>query len=75
MSSSATNDCIRLPQQYSGVTTCTLLRRLSFPLKKGAIRTDYEQCQGRNITREAIVEMTEARYYERDICRLEGLRS
>ena len=73
-----TGECIHLPQQqvrYSGLTTCTLSRRLSFHLQKGAIRTHYEQCHGRNITREEIVDMTKARYYERDFRRLEILEA
>ena len=71
-------DCMHLPQQqvrYSGLTTCTISRRLSFHLQKGAIRTHYESCHDRNITREEIVAMTTARCYERDVRRLEILEA
>ena len=73
-----TGDCMHLPQQqvrYSGLTTCTLSRRMSFHLQKGVICTHYESCHGRNITCEEIVAMTTARYYERDIRRLEILEA
>ena len=73
-----TGECIHLPKQqvrYTGFTTCTLSRRLSFHLQKGAIRSHYESCHGRNITRAEIVEMTTARYYERDVRRLEILEA
>ena len=73
-----TGECMHLPQQqvrYSGLTTCTLSRRLSFHLQKGAIRAHYESCHGRNITREELVAMTTARYYERDVRRLEILEA
>ena len=68
-----TGECFHLPRQevrYSGLTTCTLSRRLSFHLQKGAIRQHYESVHNRNVTRSEIVEMTKARYYERDVRRL-----
>ena len=71
-------ECEHLPQQqvrYTGLTTCTLSRRLSFHLQKGAIRSHFESCHGRNITRDEIVAMTKARYYERDVRRLEILEA
>ena len=73
-----TGECKHLPQQqvrYSGLTTCTLSRRLSLHLQKGAMRTHYESCHGRSITRAEIVAMTKARYYERDVRRLEILEA
>ena len=60
-------------KRYSGLTTCTLSRRLTFHLQKGAIRSHFESCHGRNITRAEIVDMTKARCYQRDVGRLEIL--
>ena len=71
-------ECTHLPIQkkrYTGLTTCTLSRRLSFHLQNGAIKKHYEETHGRNITRTEIVECTKARYYERDTRRLEILES
>ena len=73
-----TGECMHLPIQqrrYSGLTTCTLSKRLTFHIQKGAIRKHFESCHGRNITRAEIVAMTKARCYERDFCRLEILES
>ena len=73
-----TGECMHLPQQkvrYSGLTTCTLSRRLSLHIQKGAIRKHYELCHNRNINRDEIVAMTKARYHERDVRRLEILEA
>ena len=73
-----TGECTHLPtnkKRYSGLTTCTLSRRLTFHLQKGAIRSHFESCHGRNITRAEIVDMTKARCYQRDVRRLEILEA
>ena len=73
-----TGECKHLPinkKRYSGLTLCTLSRRLTFHLQKGAIRTHFQSCHGRNITRAEIVDMTKARYYQRDFRRLEILEA
>ena len=70
--------CKHLPLRqvrYSGLTTCTLSRRLSFHLQNGAIKKHFESVHGRVPTREEIVSMTKARYYERDVRRLEILEA
>ena len=71
-------ECKHLPPKqvrYSGVTTCTLSRRLSYHLQNGAIKNHVLQEHNRNITREEIVSMTKVRYYENDIRRLEILEA
>ena len=73
-----TGECKHLPNKqvrYSGLTTCTLSRRLTFHIQKGAIRKHFESSHGRNVTRNEIVAMTKARRYERDVRRLEILES
>ena len=73
-----TGECMHLPQhkvRYTGLTTCTLSRRLSFHIQNGAIRKHYESVHDRNVTRDEIVAMTKARYYERDVRRLGILES
>ena len=70
--------CKHLPTRqvrYSGLTTCTLSRRLSFHLQKGAIKTHCESVHGRLITRDEIVSMTKARYFMSDVRRLEILEA
>ena len=70
--------CKHLPLRqvrYSGLTTCTLSRRLSLHLQNGAIRKHCELVHGRLLTREEIVSMTKARYYVRDCRRLEILEA
>ena len=70
--------CMHLPireRRYSGLTTCTLSRRLSQHLQKGAIRQHFESVHGQPITREEIVSMTKARYYVSDIQKLEILEA
>ena len=71
-------ECTHLPKhlvRYSGLTTCTLSRRLGYHLQNGAIKTHFSSKHSRNITREEIVSMTTTRYYERDTRRLEILES
>ena len=62
-------------RRYSGLTTCTLSRRLSLHLQNGAIRKHFESVHGRPITREEIVSMTKARYYVSDVRKLEILEA
>ena len=61
--------------QYSGLTKCTLSRRLTYHLQVGAIKNHCLETHGRKITRKEIVEMTKARYYENDYRRLEILEA
>ena len=71
-------ECTHLPIQkrrYSGLTTCTLSRRLLLHIQNGAIKKHFEEKHGRNITRQEIVDGTKARYYERELRRLEILES
>ena len=71
-------ECTHLPNKqtrYSGLTTCTLLRRLSFHVQNGAIKEDFLEKHKRKISREEIVNYTKTRYYERDVRRLEILES
>ena len=71
-------ECIHRPlkeRRYSGLTRCTLSRRLSFHLQQGAIKNHFLEHHKRKITRKEIVDCTRARYYERDVLRLEILES
>jgi hypothetical protein len=71
-------ECEHLPKQlgrYTGLTTCTLSRRLGFHLQNGAIKQHFLSKHSRNITREEIVKYTRTRYFERDTRRLEILES
>ena len=71
-------ECADLPikeRRYSGLTTCTLSRRLSYHLQNGAIKEHFLEKHKRNITREEIVNYTKIWYYERDVRRLEILES
>ena len=71
-------ECEHLPTQqvrYSGLTTCTLSRRLSYHIQSGAIRKHFELCHHRKITREEIVNMTKMRCSQRDVRRLEILEA
>ena len=61
--------------QYSGLTTCTLSRRLTLHLQNGAIKEHFLEKHGRKPTRKEIVEMTKARYYQNDHQRLEILEA
>lgn len=60
---------------YTGLTTCTLSRRLSGHLQKGAILEHALQTHERKITRKEIVDMTKARYYQSNYRRLETLEA
>ena len=60
---------------YTGLTTCTLSKRLSGHLQKGAILDHSLQKHGRKITRKEIVDMTKARYYQSNYRRLETLEA
>ena len=44
-------------------------------IQNGAIRKHFEEKHGRNISRQEIVDGTKARYYERELHRLEILES
>ena len=71
-------ECAHLPikeRRYSGLTTCTLSRRLSYHLQNDAIKEHFLEKHKCNITREEIVSYTKTRYYERDVRRLEILES
>ena len=71
-------DCAHQPRsdvRYSGLTTCTLSRRLTGHLQNGAIKSHSIEKHGRKITRAEIVEMTKARYYVNDFQRLEILEA
>ena len=61
--------------RYSGVTTCTLSKRLTFHLQDGAIKLHFITKHGRKPTRKEIVSMTKARYYLNDTVRLEILEA
>ena len=60
--------------RYSGLTRCTLSRRLSYHLQNGAIK-EHAKKHTEKITREEIVKFTEIRYRENDIQRLEILEA
>ena len=60
---------------YSGLTTCTKSRRLTYHLQNGAIKNHALTTHGRKITRKEIVEMTKTRCYQNDIQRLEILEA
>ena len=66
---------IRSEVQYSGLTTCTLSKRLTFHLQSGAIQSHSLETHGRKILRSEIVDMTKARYYQNDFQRLEILEA
>ena len=58
---------------YSGMTTCTKSRRLTYHLQNGAIKNHAQSEHGRKISRKEIEEMTRTRCYQNDIRRLEIL--
>ena len=71
-------DCEHLPPRsgaYSGLTTNTVSRRLSYHLQSGAIRQHSEETQGTKIRRNGIEHLTRVRYVERDTNRLEILEA
>ena len=65
----------RSDAQYSGLTKCTISRRLTLHLQNGAIKEHFLEKHGRKPTRKEIVDMTKARYYENDYQRLEILEA
>ena len=60
---------------YSGLTTCTKSRRLTYHLQNGAIKNHALHKHGRKITRKEIEEMTKTRCYQNDIRRLQILEA
>ena len=60
---------------YSGHTTCTLSKRLTFHLQNGAIKKHFIEMHGRKPTRNEIVQMMKARYYINDFQRLETIEA
>ena len=67
-------ECQHLPPpqvRYTGLTTCTISRRLSLHLTSGAIQSHFLEKHGRKITRKEIVQWTKIRIRESDINRLE----
>ena len=71
-------ECLHLPPpeaRYTGLTTCTLSRRLSLHLQNGAIKSHFETKHDRKITRDEIVQWTKIRFQERDVDRLEILEA
>ena len=60
---------------YSGMTTCTKSRRLTYHLQNGAIKNHAQSEHGRKISRKEIEEMTRTRCYQNDIRRLEILEA
>lgn len=57
--------------RYTGLTTCTISRRLSLHLSNGAIQSHFLEIHGRKISRNEIVERTKIRACESDTNRLE----
>ena len=71
-------ECEHLPTQekwYTGLTKCTLSRRLSYHLQNGATKDHFLQKHKRKITREEIADCTKSWYFETDTLRLEILES
>ena len=70
--------CKHLPRPqatYIGLTTCTLSRRLSYHLQKGAILQHCHDIHGHKMTRKEIEEGISFRYKECNFNRLEILES
>ena len=71
-------DCENLPIRevtYSGLTTCTLSRRLTYHLQDGAIQRHNIGKHHVKVTRKEIEAFTRIRYQERDFNRLNILES
>ena len=71
-------DYEHLPQRnrsYSGLTTCTMSRRLTFHLQDGAVQRHHLAVHKVKITRKEIEAGTKIRYQENDTNRLEVLES
>ena len=60
---------------YSGMTTCTKSRRLTYHLQNGAIKNHALTNHGRKIIRKEIEEMTKTRCYQNDTRRLKILEA
>ena len=70
--------CEHLPRRnstYSGLTTCTMSRRLTFHLKDGAVQCHSIAKHKEKVTRKEIEMFTKIRYQERDTNRLERLEA
>ena len=71
-------DCEHLPKRnrsYSGLTTCTMSRRLTFHLQDGAVQRHHLAVHKEKVTRKEIEACTKIRYQENDTNRLEILES
>ena len=71
-------DCEHLPKRnrsYSGLTTCTMSRRLTFHLQDGAVQRHHLAVHKEKVTRKEIEVCTKIRYQENDTNRLEVLES
>ena len=71
-------DCEHLPKRnrsYSGLTTCTMSRRLTFHLQDGAVQRHHLADHKEKVTRKEIEACTKIRYQESDTNRLEILES
>ena len=71
------DECKHLPpakRRYTGLTTCTISRRLSYHLQNGAI-LKHSKTHKDKLTRNEIVEWTKIRYREGDVNRLEILEA
>ena len=71
-------DCEHLPlrnRSYSGLTTCTMSRRLTFHLQDGAVQRHHLAVHKEKVTRKEIEACTKIRYQENDTNRLEILES
>ena len=72
------NECFHHPtinNDYLGYTTCTLSRRLSFHLQKGAIVQHYAIKHGKKIDRKTAEQCLKIRYKENNFDRLEILEA
>ena len=72
------NECFHHPtinNGYLGYTTCTVSRRLSFHLQKGAILQHSVEKHGRKIDRKTAEQCLKIRYKENNIDRLEILEA
>ena len=71
-------DCEHLPSRnvtYSGLTTCSLSRRLTFHLQDGAIQRHNVIAHEAKVTRKEIETFTRIRYQENNITRLSILEA
>ena len=71
-------ECDHLPPRkssYSGFTTCTMSRRLTFHLRDGAVQRQCIAKHKEKVTRKEIEAFTKIRYQESDTNRLEILEA